>query len=55
MTIEQAREQAAALYPERLVDTLGREHRSIARAAIMAGHWDNGAVVRRCLREGKDG
>lgn len=44
--IEQARAQAAERFPEHLVDTMGREHPSIPRRAILAGSWDNGSLVR---------
>lgn len=48
-TIEQAREAAAAGYPEYLVDTHGRQHECIARRNILAGNWDNGFIVRQYL------
>lgn len=44
--IEQARAQAAERFPEHLVDSKGREHRSIPREAILRGDWDNGSLVR---------
>lgn len=49
MNIEQAREAAAADYPEFITDTHGRKHECIARRAILKGAWDDGFVVRRHL------
>lgn len=48
-TITAARAAAAALSPEHLVDTLGREHECIPRRAILAGQWDDGSLVRDFL------
>ena len=44
--IEQARVQAAERFPAHIVDTMGREHPSIPRRAILSGSWDNGSLVR---------
>ncbi|MEH3121153.1 MAG: hypothetical protein PGN16_04100 [Sphingomonas phyllosphaerae] len=44
--IEQARAQAAERFPEHLVDTMGREHPSIPRRALLRGDWDSGSLVR---------
>jgi hypothetical protein len=40
-----ARANVAARYSP-LVDTMGREHRSVPAVAIIGGHWDRGALVR---------
>lgn len=45
-SIEAKRERAAAAYPEHLTDTMGRQHRNIAREAILRGDWDGGSVVK---------
>lgn len=46
MTIERARQQLAAKYPDSLTDTLGRQHECIPRKAILRGDWDQGAVAK---------
>lgn len=45
-SIEAKRQRAAERYPEFLVDTLGRKHYSVPRAAILAGKWDGGKAVQ---------
>ena len=47
--IEQARQKAAAAYPEHITDTHGRVHQNIPRRAILSGAWDNGDIVKRYL------
>ena len=44
-TIEQARQNIAARYPEALVDSMGREHPCIPRKAVLSGAWDNAPAM----------
>lgn len=50
--VAQLRKEAAARYPEALIDTKGRHHRCISREAILRGDWDD-ALLR--AKEGRDG
>jgi len=52
--LQSAREAAASAYPECLTDTMGRQHPSIPRKAILNGHWDAGSVVRKLLADEKE-
>lgn len=49
-----ARSNAAASYPEELVDSMGRAHRCIPREAILRGDWDGGSLVRGELAKVKE-